>query len=155
MMKTGLLFLAGMIALAGCEENSSEEKKGSLPQIQEATNRTASSVDTANFTTIKWIDSIKQVGKINEGQKLVLTYRFINTGDKPLIIQSVMPGCGCTVAEKPEKPIAPGAEGEIRGEFNSDGRAGALHKSITVMANTKVTQAHNLQFEGEVIAAKK
>jgi hypothetical protein len=108
-----------------------------------------------NFTTVQWIDSVKQVGTVTEGQKLVLKFRFKNTGNKPLVIYSVTPGCGCTVAEKPEAPIQPGQEGVITGEFDSNGRVGTLHKSIQVMANTEGTGSHLLVFEGEVVAMKK
>jgi len=102
--------------------------------------------DTASFTTIQWIDSIKDYGKITEGQKLEVLYRFKNTGNKPLIIESVHPSCGCTVADPPKEPVAPGAEGEIKGSFDSNGKSGQQHKTIFVMANTKGVQNHELAF---------
>ncbi|MCM5528167.1 DUF1573 domain-containing protein [Parasegetibacter sp. NRK P23] len=144
------LLLAGF--LAACNNADTQGKNATLqpdPQLG------PEQVDSSTFTTIQWIDSVKQVGKINEGQKLVLSFRFKNTGDKPLIIQTVSPGCGCTVADKPERPIAPGNEAEIKGEFDSNGRVGMLHKTIVVTANTKGTQSHTLVFEGEVVAMKK
>lgn len=144
------LLLAGF--LAACNNADTQGKNAPLqpdPQLG------PEQVDSSTFTTIQWIDSVKQVGKINEGQKLVLSFRFKNTGDKPLIIQTVSPGCGCTVADKPERPIAPGNEAEIKGEFDSNGRVGMLHKTIVVTANTKGTQSHTLVFEGEVVAMKK
>src|SRR5450432_1047345 len=106
--------------------------------------------DTANYTTIQWIDSIKDYGKITEGQKLEVLYRFKNTGNKPLIIESVHPSCGCTVADPPKEPIAPGAQGEIKGAFDSNGKSGQQHKTIFVMANTKGVQNHELAFTVEV-----
>jgi hypothetical protein len=103
------------------------------------------------MTTIQWIDSVRNFGKINEGQKLSVSFRFKNTGDKPLVIQSVHPSCGCTVADYPREPIAPGEEGEITGEFNSEGRQGENHKEITVYTNT-ATHTHNLVFDVNVVA---
>lgn len=79
-------------------------------------------LDSSNLTTIQWIDSVKNLGRITEGQKVQVSFRFKNTGNKPLIIQSVRPGCGCTVADYPKEPIAPGGEGEITGSFDSQGR---------------------------------
>ena len=102
--------------------------------------------DTANFTTIQWIDSVKDYGKITEGQKLEVLYRFKNTGTKPLIIENVRPSCGCTVADPPKEPVAPGAQGEIKGSFDSNGKSGQQHKTIYVMANTKGVQNHELAF---------
>src|SRR5215203_4384371 len=65
--------------------------------------------DTASYTSIEWLDSIRiSLGKITEGQVVEVTWRFKNTGNKPLVIQNVTASCGCTIAEKPEQPVAPG-----------------------------------------------
>jgi hypothetical protein len=109
------------------------------------------SFDSAKFTTIEWIDSTRDYGKINEGQKLDVSFRFKNTGDKPLIIRSVRPGCGCTAAEPPKEPIAPGAEGIINASFNSEGREGHNSKDIFIEANTKGTENHKVHFDVEVV----
>ena len=111
-------------------------------------------LDSTKFTTIQWIDSVKNYGKITEGQKLDVSFRFKNTGDKPLIIRSVRPSCGCTAAEPPKEPIAPGAEGLIKASFNSQGREGANSKDIYVEANTKGTQNYTVHFDVEVEKAK-
>jgi hypothetical protein len=103
-----------------------------------------------SVTTIQWLDSAKNYGDINEGQKLALSFRFKNNGSKPLIIESVKPACGCTVADYPKEPIAPGAEGEITGEFDSNGREGLQRKHLTVRANTpEATQ--DIMFEVNVV----
>ncbi len=106
--------------------------------------------DSANFTTIQWMDSVRSFDKIVEGQKLEVVYHFKNTGDKPLVITEVSPGCGCTVADKPAEPIMPGKEGEIKAAFDSQGKTGQQSKYITVKANTKPTQSFRLQFMVEV-----
>lgn len=107
-------------------------------------------LDSAKFTTIQWIDSSKNYGKITEGQKLDVSFRFKNTGDKPLIIIDVKPGCGCTAAEPPKEPVAPGAEGLIKATFNSQGKPGHNSKDIYVEANTKGTKSHTVHFEVDV-----
>jgi hypothetical protein len=61
----------------------------------------------------------KNFGRITEGQKLEVSYKFRNSGDQPLIIEKVQPSCGCTVAEQPTEPIAPGNEGVIKALFTS------------------------------------
>src|SRR5690242_10505868 len=98
------------------------------------------------LTSVQWIDSVRDFGRIIEGQKLAISFRFRNTGDKPLVIESVQPACGCTVADYPKQPLKPGEEGEITGEFNSEGREGQQHKEITVTTNTP-THAQQLVFE--------
>ncbi len=105
------------------------------------------------LTKIEWIDSARNMGKINEGQKLQISFRFRNAGDKPLVIQSVRPGCGCTVADYPKEPIAPGKEAAITGSFDSQGREGLQHKEIFVSANTEGTTEHKISFDVEVAKA--
>ena len=102
------------------------------------------------LTSVQWIDSVRNFGKIMEGQKLAVSFRFKNTGDKPLVIISVEPACGCTVADYPKQPIKPGEEGEITGEFNSQGRPGQQHKTVTVKTNTPVG-THVVAFEVNVV----
>ena len=105
--------------------------------------------DTASRTTVQWIDSVQNFGKVVDGEKVIISFHFVNTGKKPLIISNVSASCGCTVPEKPEKPIAPGEEGLIKAEFNSSGRVGFASKDLTVTCNTS-TQTYNLHFEGVV-----
>jgi hypothetical protein len=111
-------------------------------------------VDSASMTSIQWLDSTdKNFGKIAEGQKLEVSYRFRNSGNQPLIIEKVQPSCGCTVAEQPAEPIAPGKEGVIKAAFNSEGRIGSNHKTLYVYANTKAGRSQELRFE--VVVEKK
>jgi hypothetical protein len=94
--------------------------------------------DTANLTTIEWIDKENQVlPKIKAGETIEITYRFKNTGSKPLVIKDVSAGCGCTIPEKPQEPILPGKQGVIKAKFNSTGRQGTQQKNITVISNAK------------------
>ena len=109
--------------------------------------------DSANFTTIQWLDSVQDLGKIREGQKLEVTFRMKNIGNKPLVVQSVSASCGCTVPSKPEEPVMPGAEASIKAIFDSQGRSGMNHKTLTVMANTAGSQSHVLEFNVEVIGS--
>src|SRR5450432_3517604 len=88
-------------------------------------------------TTIQWLDSTRDFGKIEEGQKLDVSFRFKNTGDKPLVIDRVQPSCGCTVADQSKDPVAPGAEGQIKAVFNSEGHLGTNHKTLFVYSNTR------------------
>ena len=109
--------------------------------------------DSARYTTIQWLDSIKDFGTIAEGQKVEVAFRFRNIGATPLVITNVRPSCGCTIAEQPMQPIAPGAEGHISATFNSEGHAGVHRKTLFVTANTKGSQNYSLHFS--VVVNKK
>jgi hypothetical protein len=139
---TGCLLLALFAGCSGGDQNSQVLGSGSAKSLAMA--------DSARFTTIQWLDSAKDYGKIPEGQKLDVAFRFRNTGTTPLVIGRVQPSCGCTIAEQPRKPISPGAEGQIRASFNSEGRVGINHKTLLVTANTKGSQSYSLQFVVEV-----
>ncbi|HET9745104.1 MAG TPA: DUF1573 domain-containing protein [Chitinophagaceae bacterium] len=116
------------------------------------TNVATPQVDKATLTTIEWLDGTnRDFGKITEGKKLDVVFRFKNTGDKPLIISDVTAGCGCTVPEKPSKPYAPGETGEIKAAFDSNGKPGAQSKNVNVFANTE-PQMTTLLFRVEVKA---
>jgi len=86
-------------------------------------------------TTVQLIDSVFDFGTIKEGDVVSFSYRFKNTGDKPLEVTNVMASCGCTVPEKPEEPIEPGQIGFIKVKFNSDRKPGEAHKTVTVESN--------------------
>lgn len=106
--------------------------------------------DSANFTSVLWIDSIVNFGTVTKGQKVHITYKCKNVGNKPLFIYFVRPGCGCTVADYTKAAIAPGGTGEVNAEFDSNhGVPGEVRKSITVQTNT-VNPSPLLIFTGTV-----
>jgi len=93
---------------------------------------------TRDSTTIQWLDSIDQnIGSIHKGEVVEIRWHFKNTGDKPLIVEKVTPGCGCTSANGPKQPVAPGKEDVITATFDSKNFEGTQHKSVTVQANYK------------------
>lgn len=148
-MKYLLLFLISGITAMACNQNDAKDTSASAGT--EVVPSSDPLTDSANFTTIQWLDSTQQnMGKINEGQIMEVTWRFKNTGSKPLVIINASASCGCTVAEKPEQPIAPGEEGVIKAKFDSHGRAGEQNKQVFVQTNTSGTANHELSFRTEV-----
>jgi hypothetical protein len=88
-------------------------------------------------TSVQIIDTAYNFGKVADGEKVEYSYRFKNSGSKPLVIVEATASCGCTVPQKPEKPILPGETGFIKVVFDSKGRVGEAHKTITVISNAK------------------
>jgi hypothetical protein len=105
-------------------------------------------------TTVQVIDSVYNFGSVTDGDKVEYSYRFRNTGNKPLIVASAVASCGCTVPEKPEQPIPPGETGFLKVVFNSKGRVGEVHKTITVTSNA-YPKFPQLELTGRVVAADK
>ncbi|MDN5200711.1 DUF1573 domain-containing protein [Fulvivirgaceae bacterium BMA10] len=93
-------------------------------------------------------------GTVKAGEIVNHTFKFTNVGEAPLIIQSATASCGCTVPQKPDKPIGVGETGEIVVQFDSKNKSGAQSPTVTVTANTnpKVTR---LKLKGTVTAAAK
>jgi len=71
-------------------------------------------------------------GTIEEGTQATVTFTFKNTGNAPLVLNSVKPSCGCTTPKWTKEPVAPGKEGVITATFDSKGRPGNFTKTITV-----------------------
>ena len=137
--------LAGLIS---CQ--ASEEKPDKKLTSDDKANAER---DSANYTTIEWLDStVKDLGKIKQGEVVEVNYRFKNSGDKNLIFTNVRASCGCTVPEKPEKPYASGEEGVIKAKFDSRGkRIGETRNTVYVTANTKPDRSIQLSFRVEII----
>jgi hypothetical protein len=151
-MKKGLFIFIAAAAFASCKNTSGKAGTASGDSITVAQKEKALT-DSANFTTAVWVDStFKDIGKVKKGQVVEIPFTIRNTGNKPLVIASVVPGCGCTVGEKPEQPIMPGEEGKVVAKFNSEGQTeGSHNKSMTVKANMKPFTETLLNFKVEVI----
>jgi len=142
-MKSLVFIFSAVLLMIACKESDKKAaattKTDSTGGAQAAVNQPAATnpADSSGYTSIEWIDNINQsLPKIKEGEVVEVTYRFKNTGSKPLVVENVTASCGCTVPEKPEEPIMPGKEGLIKAKFDSHGKPGTNTKTLTVVANT-------------------
>lgn len=109
-------------------------------------------IDTPNYTTITWLDSVANFGEIKPGDTALIKFSFKNSGDKPLFITEVVPSCGCTIADYPREMIPSGGQGLITAKFISEkGYIGPVRKSIHISTNTKKSVRSTLIFFGHVI----
>lgn len=135
---TNLLLAVIIFSATGCVTDPAEDIR------EKALN------DKEFLTEIAWDQTEKDLGSIEEGQKLEVVFTFTNKGKKPLVIKTVQATCGCTVPEVPKEPVMPGNKGLIKAVFDSQGRSGSNHKTITVQANTKPQESFQLNFNVEV-----
>jgi hypothetical protein len=76
-------------------------------------------------------------GNILKGQIIQANFTVTNTGNTPLIIAEVTPGCSCTVGDFETEPIAPGDKTVIKLKVETDKmQYGDLTKTATLIANT-------------------
>ncbi len=107
-------------------------------------------VPTGPTTSMSFTETEFNFGKVKAGEKVQHDYVFKNTGKEPLVISNAKGSCGCTVPEWPKEPIAPGASGKIKVEFDSKGKSGPQTKQVTITANTDPVQSI-IYIKGDVI----
>jgi hypothetical protein len=91
-------------------------------------------------------------GKAAEGSVLKAQFKLTNTGDAPLKIENVRPGCGCTVVAY-DTVIQPGKSGYIRPAVNlKNFRPGLMSRYVDVTSNAENTPSVRLIIEATVVA---
>ena len=118
-----------LFALVSCDQKSRETKNLNTSAIE--TDQTSNKEPIISFDKKTW-----DFGTITDGEVVEHTFRFTNTGTSDLVISSASASCGCTIPNWPKEPIAPGEKGEIKVEFNSNGKKDMVTKDITILANT-------------------
>ena len=92
-------------------------------------------------TSISFAEMTYDFGDIDQNSENHMTFAFTNTGDKPLILETVTGSCGCTVPEFPKEPIMPGESNEIKVVYKPGKQKGLQNKLVTVIANTEPKDA--------------
>lgn len=108
-------------------------------------------VDPAKLPAIRFDSSLFDMGAMPQGAVVEHAFHFTNTGGSDLIIIDVRGSCGCTVGRDwPRQPVRPGERGTIQVSFDSEGREGHQHKTVSVTANT-TPPTTVLTLQGEVL----
>lgn len=101
--------------------------------------------DVVKFNTEK-----HDFGKIKQGVPVTYYFEIKNISDKPIVVENASASCGCTIPEKPEKPINPGGTGKIKVQFNAAAVAPFTKDIFIKLAG--VEQPKTVQITGEVVA---
>ena len=91
--------------------------------------------------------------KIKQGVPVTYYFEIKNTSDKPIVVENASASCGCTVPEKPEKPINPGATGKVKVQYNA-ATVGPFKKDVIIKL-AGIDQPKTVQIVGEVLANDK
>lgn len=100
---------------------------------------TTSGVDRPNGPVMKFNVLEHNFGTIKQGESVTYEFKFKNSGKEPLIINTAVGSCGCTVPEYPKEPIKPNGSGVIKVTFNSAGKSGPQDKTVTLTYDTDKT----------------
>lgn len=100
---------------------------------------------------IEFEEMVHDFGEIEAGDIIKHQFKFKNTGDQDLVINSASASCGCTDPSYPFLGIAPGDTGYIGVTYNSVSKEG--HQKPEVLIKTNASEHAMLLFlEGEVKA---
>ena len=92
-------------------------------------------------------------GNVLQGKTVEYTFRFENKGTEDLLIKEVTTSCGCTAALVSSNTVKPGEKGEITVSYDSQGRAGAVSRTITVVSNDLVEPVKELTITATVTSS--
>jgi hypothetical protein len=136
----------GLLAMMGCGNSASR-------QNEKGTGNQDSVLAPGKRTSIRFDSLEHNFGTINEGEKVVYSFKFKNSGENPLQIFMVRASCGCTVTDYPKGLIKPGEGNSIEVRFNTEGKKGFQSKTVSVIANTDPAETQ-LFFKANVIESK-
>ena len=103
----------------------------------------------ASAQTISFDTTTLDYGTIKKGSDGNRKFIVKNTGDKPLIISSVKPGCGCTTPKFSQEPILPGKTGEIAVHYDTNNPQ-PFQKIIEVFSNDPQNSRTVINIKGVV-----
>jgi Protein of unknown function (DUF1573) len=158
-MHKGLVYIFSVSLLLSCggdEDEANTDTDGSGSIIGNTNPDNSSSQPTTTFlaeeskiegmetTSIEYFDLKHDFGNVFYPSDNKFTFKFKNTGTLPLVIDKATASCGCTIPNKPEEPILPGAIGELDVIFRpKSGQVGqVVTKKITVVANTNPKESY-------------
>lgn len=111
---------------------------------------TGSSEKSKKYPIVKFDTTVYDFGRITEGEIVEHSFVIKNEGEGNLLIATVQPDCGCTVAYYPRYPIESGASDTIKITFDSEGRRGQVYRQIKVVTNANPS-TYVLVLRGEVV----
>lgn len=141
------------------KENLSEENPADTPKETLSETTVTTSIETVtpkkkvvtkkslpqiNFDQIRY-----DFGEINQGDTVDYKFKFLNTGNAPLVVNNVKATCGCTQPSYPFIPIEAGEEGHVGVRYISVGKEGLQKPLITVYTNASKDPI-TLMFSGKV-----
>ena len=117
--------------------------------MQDADNEDTNNWGNEKTTTVKFENPQYDFGVISQGEVVLHTFKYKNTGNGSLVITDITTSCGCTATKWDKEPLRPNETAEIEVKFDSYGKMGTQSKSITIIANTEPIET-TLQITGMV-----
>ncbi len=133
-MKKSIVFsLVLMMGLTACKKEQIQTPE----TLQSETSVTETAAPQGPVTSVALSEAHWDFKNVTKGQSVEHVYEVTNTGDQPLIISEVVPGCGCTAPEFTKDPIMPGEKGQVMLRFDSSSFEGFQNKQAQIYANVE------------------
>lgn len=88
----------------------------------------------------------------NSGHDGLAEFKFVNTGNEPLILTNVKTSCGCTSPFWQKEPLNPGDTGKIVLKYANLSQPHTISKSATVQSNAIDKPTVVIRITGTVVA---
>jgi hypothetical protein len=149
---------AVLIGFSACQGGKKQEAQQEDRLSTDLVNivHTPNGVDSAAIQSLpdmQFSDTAFNFGTVKEGAEVNHGFLFTNIGKGPLVISSATGSCGCTVAEYPRQPMAPGERDTIHVKFSSKGKSGIQEKTVSLRTNT-LRGTYTLSIKGTVEESK-
>lgn len=126
-------FIVLMVLFLGCSHKKDTSISTDLVNIPINAD---GEVADASMPTFEFETTDHDFGTLKQGEKVSFTYKFKNIGKSDLIISTVVPGCGCTVAQFTKTPVKQGESGFVTLNVDTENKSGIMRKKVAVQANT-------------------
>ena len=114
---------------------------------------------TAQTTQAKTEDVIKlntekyDFGKLKVGVPVTYVFEVKNISDKPVVVENVSAGCGCTIPEQITEPIMPGKTAPLKVQYNAPGVMPSFTKEVYLKL-AGIDARKTIIITGEVLSAE-
>ncbi len=106
--------------------------------------------DMTNAPVASYNESSHDFGSVKEGNTVSHNFMLKNDGKRDLKIRKINAPCGCTASTPGKKTLKPGEETQIKVSFNTRGRSGRQHQTVTVITNDPANPSHTLRVMANV-----
>ncbi|MFO8054375.1 MAG: DUF1573 domain-containing protein [Bacteroidales bacterium] len=89
-------------------------------------------------------------GEVEKGKTVSHNFILKNEGKDELKIRKVNAACGCTASKPGKNTLKSNEETEIKVSFNTRGRSGKQHQSVTVITNDPQNHTQRLRIQANV-----
>lgn len=143
-----LLLITISILSPSCQESSNDSNSHKIKAYKKADGdysniiRIEDSIlegdqDTSSMAKMTFDETVYDFGTVNEGDLIKHTFRYKNTGKRPLLLKVAHSTCGCTVPKyNTNTPLQPGGIDSIVVIFDTKNKPEKQNKTITVIANS-------------------